>query len=176
MLADAVHAAVDEVARELSNRRTWLHLKRFVDHDLFPFALSPVKQPQLPVRIPAAVPDLASHINGRPRHRHSVKGKFAAAFEPRDLALELVGNGFVGVEAENYVIGGRIDGKLFLRGKARPFVDDHPRTEPFGDLARPVSTARIDHQHLVGPIERANGVGDLRFLVKRDNDGRDLHA
>src|ERR1700691_586401 len=72
-------------------------------------------------------------------------------------------------------MGGAASRKVFLRRITAPGFFEHARSQPGGDLARPVRRPAVHHHYLVGALEALDGAGNVTFFVQRDDGGTDSH-
>ena len=95
----------------------------------------------------------------------------------RDLGGELGRDSLIGVEGEHPVVRGQPGRVVLLVAVARPVSMAHAVGMTARQRDRLVGAPAIDDDDLVGPRNRRKRVVDVRRLVQRDDDDRQLrHA
>ena len=99
-------------------------------------------------------------------------------FQRFDRLFQFIGEGFVGVDAEDEVAGGEFVGEVLLVGVAEPVLGEELHAIAVADSLGRIGGMRVNNDDLVGNI--LNGVKALRdflLLVEGDDDDRKgVHA
>src|SRR5439155_9294675 len=109
-----------------------VHLDRLVNGLVHEPAPTAPEEPELPVRIEAAVPDPAPPEDVPPRHPVTVRAFTRAPQHGPDLLSELRGDLLVRVHGEDPVAGRLLQGEVLLGGEPCP----RPDPDAVGELAR----------------------------------------
>src|SRR5690606_4033287 len=75
MMAGVIDAVMVKVTFKIAGHSI-REFEGLMYYTAIPFALAAIKEPQLPIRVPSAVPDRFAHIKRKPRY--GVTGTFAA--------------------------------------------------------------------------------------------------
>ncbi|MPN45103.1 hypothetical protein SDC9_192670 [bioreactor metagenome] len=76
---------------------------------------------------------------------------------------------FVGIQAENPVVFGRFDGKLFLGSETQPGLIDDPGAVAHRQRLRVIGAAGVDHHDVVGKARAFQAVLQLGGGIERDD-------
>src|SRR5439155_3399943 len=139
-------------------------------------APTPTEEPDLPVRITAAVTHPAPSADVPPRHPVPVRALTRAPEHGADLLSELRGDLLVRVHREDPVAGRLLEGEVLLGGEPGPRSDPNAVGELARDLARLVTGLGVHHDELVGPGQALEAGPEPLFLVEGDDDRGDAPA
>ena len=121
---------------------------------------------------PAAFDPLAAIVVEAVHGKHFVFGN-VLVFQCLDGLSQFIGKGFVGVDAEDEVAGGKVVGEVFLVGVAEPVLGEELHAVAVADGLGRIGGMRVHNDNLVGNI--LNGIKalhDFFFLVEGDDDDR----
>src|SRR5207342_2373164 len=166
---------MDQVAPERADfalyARRLMHFARAA-----PAAAAAVEQAQDAVRIGVAVAQELAEILDQPGETVTGRGGGAARALRLDRRTQLRADAFVGVQAQDPVVGGLFDRELFLAAETVERPRNHACTQRLGDRARGIGRMRVDHHDLVAERERGEAVANAVGLVERDNARGNRHA
>src|SRR5207249_34294 len=152
------------------------HLHRLVNGLVHEPAPTATEEPELPVRIKAAVTHPAPPEDVPPRHPVPVRALTRAPEHGADLLSELRGDLLVRVHREDPVAGRLLEGEVLLGGEPGPRPDPDAVGELARDLARLVTGLGVHHDELVGPGQALEAGPEPLFLVEGDDDRGDAPA
>ena len=105
--------------------------------------------------------------------RHAIRHMIGIFQRQANTLRQRRGDALINVEAQNPIILGDAHRKLFLPAESQPLVLDDARASDFGDGARLISAARIDHQNFGSELNTLQARLDLPRGIKRNNHYRD---
>ena len=146
--------------------------------DAFPLGKATPPDADLGLGIkPAALHPLAAIVVETVHGKDLVFGNILV-FQRFDRLFQLIGERFVGVDAEDEVAGGEFVSEVFLVGVAEPVLGEELHAIAVADGLGRIGGMRVNDDDLVGNI--LNGVKALRdflLLVEGDDDDRKgVHA
>src|SRR5262249_29595638 len=150
---------------------TTLHGHRLVDRACAEAAARPSEEPQLPVRIEAAVTHPAAPEDVAPRDGVAV-GRTVRGEDASDVGGQLRRDDLVGVERQDPVPRREVDRGVLLERVTGPRPDDDVIGELARDGRRLVLGLRVDDDDLVGPGDRLQAGAQALFFVARDDGDR----
>lgn len=163
---------VQQVAVQQGFLRCFFVVQPFVD-DAFPLGEAAPPDADFGLGIePAAFDPLAAVVVEAVHGEDLVLGDFLV-FQCFDRLFQFVREGFIGVDAEDEVAGGKFVGKVFLVGVAEPVLAEELHAIAVTDGLGRIGGMRVNDDDLVGNI--LNGVKALRdflFFVEGDDDDR----
>ena len=167
-----VPGIVQQVALQEGFLRLALVVQPLVD-DAFPLGEAPSPDTDLGLGIePAAFHPLAAVVVEAVHGEDFVFGDFFV-FQCLDGLFQLVGDRFVGIDAEDEVACGEVVGKVFLVRVAEPVLAEEFHAIAVADGFGRIGGMRVHNDDFVGNI--LNGVKALRdflLLVEGDDDDR----
>ena len=163
---------VQQVAAQQGFLRSFLKVQPLVDE---PFPLGKVATPNADFGLwvkPTAFHPPTAVVVEAVHGKHFVFVDFSI-FQCFDGLLQLVRQGFVGIDAEDEVAGGKVVGEVFLVGIAEPVLGEELHAVAVADGLGRIGGMRVHDDDFVRNI--LNGIKTLRdffFLVEGDDDDR----
>ena len=167
-----VPGVMQQVAVQQGFLWRFLEVHPLVD-DAFPFGKATPPNADLGLWVKsAAFHPLAAVVVEAVHSEDLVFGNFLV-FQRLDGLLQFVGEGFIGIDAEDEVAGGEFVGEVFLVRVTEPILGEELHTIAVADGFGRIGGMRVNDDDLVGNI--LNGVKALRdflLLVEGDDDDR----
>lgn len=163
---------VQQVAVQQGFLRCFFVVQPFVD-DAFPLGKAAPPDADFGLRIkPAAFHPPTAVVVEAVHGEDFVFGDFFV-FQCFDGLFQLVGDRFVGIDAEDEVAGGEFVGKVFLVRVAEPVLGEELHAVTVADGFGRIGGMRVNDDNLVGNVlNRIKALRDFLLLVEGNDDDR----
>ena len=172
-----VPGIVQQVAVQQGFLRCFFVVQPLVN-DAFPLGEAAPPDADLGLGIKSAALDPLTAVVVETVHGKDLVFGNILVFQRFDRLFQFIGEGFVGVDAEDEVAGGEFVGEVLLVGVAEPVLGEELHAIAVADSLGRIGGMRVNNDDLVGNI--LNGVKALRdflLLVEGDDDDRKgVHA